>query len=82
MFTGFKLIPQMRVAMGMLNETDPLPAPRLSEATTTEQPTWEVPDWQAAIGDEANSRVIESSIHQAGDIADCTVDEFDSAGSV
>jgi len=82
MFTANKLIPQMRVAMGMINETDPLPAPRLSEASTTEQPTWEVPDWQAAIGDEANVRVFEPMIHQAGDIADRTVDEFDSAGSV
>lgn len=82
MFTAFQLIPQMRLAMRMLNETDPLPAPRSSEASTTERPMWEVPDWQAAIGDETNSRVFEPMIHQAGDIADCTVDEFDSAGSV
>lgn len=43
--------------MGMENEADPLPIPRLAETSTAGHPVWEVPDWQTHVGTAANARV-------------------------
>jgi hypothetical protein len=43
--------------MEMEKESDPLPAPRPAETSTTDRPVWIVPDWQASVGDGANTRV-------------------------
>jgi hypothetical protein len=69
----------MRQTMGMLNEADPLPVPRLAQSSTADDTPWTVPDWGAPIGDEANQRVREALVFVHGVTANSLVDQHNSA---